>query len=208
MNESLQLSLIVTITILAVISPGPDFAVITKNSLMFGRRCGIATALGIAAGVSVHISYTLLGFGYVLEKAVWLLEVMRYGGAAYLIWLGISAFRTEKTATDNCAEEVNIHEQAEWRAFKNGFISNASNPKTALFFIALFTQVVEPDTSMAMQAGLGLFISASHLLWFCFIAVFLTHPRFRIIFERAKTGIQRLVGVFLLALGVKLAFGN
>jgi RhtB (resistance to homoserine/threonine) family protein len=208
MEWQAQLTLIVVITVLAVISPGPDFAVTIRNSLMHGRRSGLVTAVGIASGVSVHIVYTLLGLGYILAEAIWLLEVMRYLGAAYLIWLGIAAFRTQKESRTIATERSTVLQVSNWVAFKNGFVCNALNPKTALFFIALFTQVVDPDTPAMVQAGLGVFIATAHFLWFAVVALLLTHARFKGIFERSKGLIERAVGLCLLGLGAKLAFSN
>ncbi|WP_417794755.1 LysE family translocator [Terasakiella pusilla] len=205
MDGSHQIIVVATITLLAVISPGPDFAVITKNSIMFGRKSGIATAFGIATGVCVHITYTLLGLGYLLAEAVWLLEVMRYGGAAYLIWLGISAFRTKNTHELEAPKTPDIQHKTDFQNFRNGFVCNALNPKTALFFIALFTQVVGTDTPLIIQAGFGLFIALAHFVWFAIVALFLTHNRFKQFFERAKTSIERIVGGCLVGLGLKLA---
>lgn len=200
-----QLALIAVITVLAVISPGPDFAVIARNSLMYGRRSGLATAAGIASGVSVHIIYTLLGLGYVLAEAIWLIEVMRYLGAGYLIWLGVAAFRSSK-GEEVVAPDARLPIMASnWVAFKHGVISNALNPKTALFFIALFTQVVAPSTPPAVLIGLGVFIALAHFIWFAILALLLTHSRFKGVFNRAKDLIQRAVGCCLLGLGAKLA---
>jgi len=208
MEWEAQLTLISVITVLAVISPGPDFAVTTRNSLLHGRRSGLATAAGIASGVSVHIVYTLLGLGYLMAEAVWLLEAMRYAGAAYLIWLGIAAFRSRKTGEATSEDLSLISQRSDWYAFRNGFVCNALNPKTALFFIALFTQVVDPATPAIIQIGLGVFIAAAHFLWFAVVALLLTHVRFKEIFERAKDWIERVVGLCLLGLGAKLAFGS
>lgn len=203
-----QLLLIGAITVLAVISPGPDFAITTRNSLIFGRSSGLATACGIASGVSVHIVYTLLGLGYILAEAIWLLEVMRYAGAAYLIWLGISAFRATSASSANGETSQSAAALAGIYAFRNGFICNALNPKTALFFISLFSQVVDPATPTMIQIGFGLFIALAHLVWFSIVALLLTHPRLKTTFDRAKNWIERVVGICLCGLGAKLALSN
>jgi RhtB (resistance to homoserine/threonine) family protein len=208
MEWNTQLILIGIIVILAVISPGPDFAITIRNSLVHGRRSGLTTACGIASGVSVHIVYTILGLGYVMAEAVWLLEVMRYLGAGYLIYLGVSAFLPYKVHSGG--SENNLHEShvSSWTAFRNGFVCNALNPKTALFFVALFTQVIDPATPMIIQVGIGLFISAAHLIWFAIVALLLTHARFKKMFEKAKKWIERGVGICLIGLGTKLAIST
>lgn len=201
--EWLTVVTIVSIVLLAVISPGPDFAITTRNSLLYGRRSGLLTAVGIACGVSVHILYTLSGLSYLMAQSLWLLELLRYLGAAYLIWLGCQAFTSNKT--DNIArEEAHTSTLSDRNAFRTGFLCNALNPKTALFFIALFTQVVTPGTGEMIQLLIGLFISAAHLVWFTVVAILLSHPRFQSRFEAAKHRIEKLTGLCLMGLGAKL----
>ena len=79
---------VITITIFAVISPGPDFAMVSRNSLALSRRAGILTAFGIGLGVLVHVSYTLLGIGILIRETPAMFDILKLGGAAYLIWLG------------------------------------------------------------------------------------------------------------------------
>ena len=202
-----QLLTIGAITFLAVISPGPDFAVILRNSVSYGRSAGLATALGITSGVSIHVSYTLFGFSYIINEASWLLEVMRYLGAAYLIWLGVTSLLS-KSSGQNVADEAGmVKKLPSFIAFRNGFICNALNPKTALFFIAFFTQIVDPQTPLSIQVGFGVFVSLAHLAWFSFVACFLSHAALKGIFEKSKIYIEKVVGTCLLGLGLKIVAG-
>ncbi|WP_259781430.1 LysE family transporter [Aestuariispira ectoiniformans] len=201
-----QILVVAGVTILAVISPGPDFAVTSRNSLMHGRAAGLATAAGIACGVSVHVTYTLLGLGYILAKADWLLDILRYGGAAYLVYLGVSAFLKQRTTAQSAMQQDDQPLRiSRFQMFRNGFLCNAFNPKTALFFIALFSQAVAPTTPMPAQMAFGLFIALAHLVWFSIVAGLLTHPTLQAWFGRIKTGLERVIGLCLVGLGVKLA---
>src|SRR5256885_4192866 len=87
---------VVTITLLAVISPGADFAMVTRNSLLRSRRAGLLTALGIGLGVLVHVGYTLLGVGLLMQQSTWLFDVVKLLGAAYLIYLGVTMLRSRQ----------------------------------------------------------------------------------------------------------------
>ncbi len=207
MNFIIESNLLIAcvVTVLAVISPGPDFAVIVRNGLMYGRRVGLFTALGIACGVTVHICYTLLGLGYLVSQFSWLIGIIRCLGAAYLIWLGISAFMSKGEGAKCESEVSSVRSLGSWQAFRDGFLCNALNPKTMMFFIALFTQVVSPDTSKIVLGGLGVFISAAHFIWFSFVVLVLTDSRTGKVFGRFKSKLEKLVGVCLLGLGVKLA---
>jgi RhtB (resistance to homoserine/threonine) family protein len=200
-----NLLLVAGITLLAVISPGPDFAVILRNSLRSGRKAGVATALGIGCGVVVHVTYTLLGLGYLVARCAWLLTAIRYAGAAYLVWLGCSALFARKAGPDRPAAAAPAAPAGFRGAFGNGFLCNVLNPKTVLFFVALFTQVVAPGTSPAAQLGIGVYIVLTHLAWFAFVAVVLTNPGALRVFDRWRRHVERAVGGCLVALGVTLA---
>ena len=84
---------VITITLLAIISPGPDFAMVTRNCLLQSRRAGVFTALGIGLGVLVHVAYTLVGVGLLIEQSPWLFNTLRLAGACYLIYLGVKMLR-------------------------------------------------------------------------------------------------------------------
>ncbi|MEH6474560.1 MAG: LysE family transporter [Sneathiella sp.] len=201
-----QIPVVIVITILAVISPGPDFAMTLRNSLVFGRRAGLATSVGIAVGVSIHIIYSILGFSLVLAEAVWLLDVIRYFGAAYLVWLGIQPFRIKHTALDTSAKNADDgNALSVVHAFKSGFLCNALNPKTTMFFVALFSQIVHPETPIIGQLSFGVFIAIAHFIWFAFVAVVLTHRSLRAKFDRYRSKIEKGIGLCLLGLGLRLA---
>ncbi|NDV24085.1 LysE family translocator [Desulfovibrio sp. JC022] len=201
-----NLMLVGMVTVLAVVSPGPDFAIIVRNGLRFGRKLGLATAAGIACGVIVHTTYILLGLGYVVATFSWVLEAIRYAGAAYLIWLGISSFLPSETTEELNGEGQCIASCSTVTAFRNGFMCNVLNPKTICFFMALFTQVVNPETPVSVQVGIGLFVSLTHLLWFSFVVFVLTAPGPLKLFNSCKKGIEKAVGVCMLGLGAKIAF--
>lgn len=201
-----QISVVVAITILAVVSPGPDFAMTLRNSLVFGRKAGLATSAGIAAGVSVHIIYSILGFSFILEKAVWLLDIIRYLGAAYLIWLGVQPFLKPKILIDNTNKFAAKQEFiTKTSAFRSGFLCNALNPKTTMFFVALFSQVIHPETPLFAQLAFGVFIAVAHLTWFSFVATILTHSTMKSVFDKARSKIEKGIGICLVGLGIRLA---
>ena len=84
-----------TIHFLAVVAPGPDFAVTIRQSVRFGRWVGICTALGIGAGISVHVLYTVLGVGALMHTTPWLLTVAKVLGGGYIVYLGVSLLRSK-----------------------------------------------------------------------------------------------------------------
>ena len=194
---------VATITVLAVISPGPDFALIVRNAVRHGRKAGLASALGIACGVCVHVTYTLLGLGYLVSTYAWVVEAVRYLGAGYLVWLGCSAFLP--TRKGEGSERPPAAAPRSGAAFRQGFLCNALNPKSMFFFLALFTQVVGPGVPRGVGIGIGAFISLTHLAWFSFVVLVLTNPYSLRLFSAWRRAIEKAVGGCLVCLGLTLA---
>ncbi|CAG9295198.1 LysE family translocator [Celerinatantimonas diazotrophica] len=201
MNEMLAM---MTITIVAVISPGPDFAMITRTSYANGRRTGLLAALGIACGVQVHVFYTLFGVTLLSTHAPLLMNVMQYIGAAYLIYLGISALLHHPSSQPT----QSVTNVSGFAAFKMGFLTNALNPKTMLFVIATFTQVMSAHSSIWHGLGYGLFMSFAHWLWFSLVALFFTAQTIRLRILSHQLIADRIMAVVLIGLGMLLAVSH
>jgi len=200
-----ELLAVITITLLAVISPGPDFAMVTRNSLLLSRRAGVLTAIGIGLGVVVHVSYTLLGIGLLIKQSVWLFGLLKLAGAAYLIYLGIKMLRARP---DTGVETAAPPAMSDVAALRTGFLTNALNPKTTVFIVSLFMQVVQPSTPTMVQIGYGVFISVAHMLWFSLVALFFSSGAIRLRQLRVRHWIDRAFGGLLVGFGVLLASAN
>ena len=217
---SMEIIAVGIITILAVISPGPDFAMVTRIALARGRRAGVLCAIGIGTGVSVHLGYTLIVLGVVYASNIWVLSALRYLGAAYLIWLGVSALwpdirrllgRPDHSKSASNVKPSDQPDQNQTRRTQNsgsafwiGFACNTLNPKTMLFIVSLFSQVISPDTAVAQEVAYGVYIAACHMIWFALVATALTLPSVQARIAAIKSWIERGVGICLAGLGVKL----
>ncbi|CAM2735661.1 LysE family translocator [Janthinobacterium lividum] len=193
------------ITLLASIVPGPDFAMVTRNSYLHGRRAGLLAALGIALGVQVHVFYTMFGVALLIAGSPALFTAIKLAGALYLAVIGW------KTWANRAGLVIDLHGGASVprrQILLNGFLTNALNPKTTLFVISTYTQVVQPGTSLTVQFGYGLCMSGIHLAWFALVAVFFSQARFRMRMVSHQRTIDRLIGAVLMALGVALACAN
>lgn len=200
----LELLTVASITILAVISPGADFAMVTRNSMMLSRRAGMLTAAGIALGVLVHVAYSLLGLGLVISRSALLFNLIKYLGAAYLVWLGIGMLR----AVPSGPGAPPVAPLSDLGALRRGFLTNATNPKTTLFVVSLFSQVVSPRTPLAVQIGYGAFMSLAHLVWFILVAcAFSSAPALRVV-ASARHHVERGIGGVLVCLGLTLALAS
>lgn len=149
-----ELLAFLTITLLAVISPGADFAMVSRNSLLYSRRAGLLTALGIGAGVTVHVGYSILGVGVLVRESLALFSALKLAGAAYLVFLGLRMLLArEDSVAEEAAGGAGV---SSWAMLRSGFLTNALNPKTCLFVVSLFMQVIDPHTALPAQLGWGL----------------------------------------------------
>lgn len=189
---------------LAVLAPGPDFTVTIRQSVRFGRMTGVCTALGIGAGISIHVLYTLLGVGALMHATPWLLSAAKLLGAAYILYLGVSLLRSQaKTSIpgDTAPDEPR---QTLLRAFTTGFLTNATNPKATLFFLAIFTTLVSATTPLSIQALYGAWMCLVNALWFVIVALFFSSARVRSLFLRLGHWFERCMGLILLLFAGRL----
>lgn len=193
---------------LAVVAPGPDFAVVIRQSVRFGRAVGMATALGIGAGISLHVGYTLLGVGALLHAYPWLLTLTSLIGAAYLAYLGVSLVRSQPR--DSGADAISMADTGKvpslGSALLLGVLTNATNPKATLFFLAIFTTLVRPTTPLWVQGFYGLWMCSVNAAWFMLVAVLFTVAGVRHAFLRMGHWLERLMGVILLLFALRLVW--
>lgn len=196
------------IHLLAVASPGPDFAIVVRESVAHGRRAGTWTALGVGTGIFVHVAYSLLGIGLIVSQSIMLFNALKWAAAAYLLYIGIKALRA-KPADPVAAEAAFMAgERSPRGAFVTGFVTNGLNPKATLFFLSLFTVVINPHTPLLVQAGYGAYLACATAAWFSLVALLFSQRRVRAGFARMGHWFDRLMGAVLVGLGVKLAFSE
>ena len=155
--------------VIAVASPGADFAVVLNNTLKNGRQSGVMTAIGVGCGISVHLIYTLLGIAILFKQIPMLFDAVRFVGAAYLLWIAWQAFQSRasrvKLNTKSATENMTLT-----KAFRQGFLTNVFNPKVTVFFLVLFTGIVSITTPIWVQSLYGLWLTIYTMLWFIFVA--------------------------------------
>lgn len=194
--------------LLAVASPGPDFAVVVRESVAQGRRAGSWTALGVGCGIFVHVAYSLLGIGLIVSQSIVLFNLFKWLAAAYLVYLGWRALRARPMSLEAIDGTNAPVARSAWRAFVIGFVTNGLNPKATLFFLSLFTVVISPDTPLLVQAGYGLYLAGATALWFLLVAWLFSRGRVRADFARMGHWFDRLTGAVLIGLGARLALSE
>jgi threonine/homoserine/homoserine lactone efflux protein len=185
--------------LLAVASPGPDFAIVVRQSLAFGRGAGVWTAAGIGSGTFFHVGYGLFGLAWLTSRYPQALNVIAATGVLFLTWMGVQALRSQPLP--EFGEELPAPQPGDRaRYFGIGLLTNLLNAKAVVYFVALFTAVVTGSTSALMKAVLGLWIPALTFGWFSFVALTLGNAAVRRRLRGAAHWIDRGMGAVLLAL--------
>lgn len=190
---------------IGAISPGPDFAMVLRQSIAQGRNAAIFTSAGVASAILVHGTYTLFGLGLIISQSIFLFSLLKYAGAAYLIWLGIGAIMAPPPVVPTDLEQNTKEKMSPAKAFGIGFLTNLLNPKAALFFLALFTTLVSASTPMVYKCSYILSMAVLLFVWFSLVSLFFTTPKVRAGFYRMGVWFNRATGVALILLALKLA---
>jgi threonine/homoserine/homoserine lactone efflux protein len=182
---------------------------IAKNTIVHGRRSGFLTAVGTLVGVSVHAVAAVLGLSAILATSATAFTVVKFAGAAYLVFLGVQALRDARASASSSrpmATDLSSETGSQSSGFVQGVVTNVLNPKVALFFLTFLPQFVDPGGQVLLQTLLLASIFwVMGALWLGFytllvgrLSVFLSRPR-------VARVLQRVTGVILVGLGVRLA---
>lgn len=200
--------------LLAAASPGPDFAMVVRQSLAHGRRAAVWTSIGIGTAILLHVTYSLLGIGILLVSSRAAFTAVKFAGAGYLAWIGLKALssrpRSNMSAAPKGAEAELLRpsEPTPREAWTTGFLTNALNPKVTLFFVAIFATVIDPATPKVIQAAYGAWMSVATMAWFSLVSVFFTREQVRRAFLRGGHWIDWAMGVVLIGLATALALAS
>ncbi|NIY84905.1 LysE family translocator [Vibrio hepatarius] len=200
MTLTIWLSLF-TICLLGAMSPGPSLAMVAKHSLAGGRSNGLATAWAHALGIGIYAFITLIGLAVVLQQSPLVFKAISYAGAAYLAYLGYNALRSK----GGVAAKLEAGEQSSvWQSAKEGFLISLLSPKIALFFTALFSQFIAVGDSVGAKSLIVLTPLVVDGLWYTLITLLLSSPRLLDKIRAKAQLIDRLSGVVLILLAVRV----
>ncbi len=200
-----QFLTVAMVHLLAVMSPGPDFAMVTRNSIIYSRKTGIYTSIGIAVGILVHVAYSLLGIGFMIAKSIVIFNMIKFIGAGYLIYIGYKSLRAKPTVHTEKDVLLVKKDISPLESFKIGFLTNALNPKATLFFLALFTQIIDPTTPKIIQLAYGIQMMVITFVWFALVSLFFSNSLIRSRIGKVQHYVERITGAVLIALGIKVA---
>ncbi|ABG40006.1 Lysine exporter protein (LYSE/YGGA) [Paraglaciecola sp. T6c] len=195
---------------LLTLTPGIDTVLVIKNSSRSGGRDGIVTSLGICLGLFVHATFSAVGISAILLQSAELFMVIKWIGAAYLIWLGIGALKAALKGDASVAIDASgVRISSLNRSLKEGFLSNVLNPKTAVFYLAFLPQFIDPQYSPFLQA---MTMAAIHfviaMVWQCGLAGAVSSAKRFFASSAAMRWMEGISGSVLVFLGSKLIFDD
>lgn len=190
--------------IAALISPGPDFMLVSSISLARGRIAGIQAAAGIAGGIMVYTALSTWGLGLIFQKMVLLMMVVKIAGGLYLCYLGFLLWHVKIITRKNATAKKTAPPKNKRNAFIMGLLTNLSNPKAIVFFASVFALALTPETSAATKLATVVLCGITTVLWFGFVALALSTPRLRARYQKGSKVIDRVCGSLLILFGLKL----
>ncbi|MEA2661796.1 MAG: hypothetical protein QOH08_1368 [Chloroflexota bacterium] len=199
-----SLAAFVGIAALLTILPGVDMALVAKVTLQDGKRAAFFTSLGIASGLPVHATASALGLSVILSTSATAFTVVKIAGALYLAYLGVQTFRHSFRRGSPGAGPARPGRTRPGHAFGQGFLNNVLNPKVALFYLTFLPQFINPGDNVLLRS---LFLAGIHvalgLVWLATYAYAI--EKLAALMEGARRGLERVTGIALVGLGVRLA---
>jgi len=200
MDYAFVLISVFAIFIPALILPGPDFVAVVRSSMTHGTRAGLLTTLGVSIGLCLYATLSLLGLSAILVKYQWLTWAVRVLGGGYLIFLGIKLLRAKPQAIElDQANPPSRH-----RAVLFGFLVTLTNPKAIVLFASVFATAVTASTPHWLMALMIALVTASSLIWYSCVSLFMSSGPVMRRFQRARHWIERAAGVCFIGLGGKV----
>lgn len=217
-NEATTLLTLVTVHVIALMSPGPDFALVVQNAGRYGRQTGISIALGLSLGILMHSILSLTGASLLIHQHPMLFALLQATGGSYLLWLGIGAvksiimplWRAKRSSVNAHPAEQSTPSSKEQpqqllanrkQALMKGFTTNILNPKALVFFISLLSTLVPADMSLTGKISAIVILWLTAFMWFALLAWLLTGKRLQQKLQYAAPYIDGICGVLFISIG-------
>ena len=199
------MSIFLTVAILhffAVASPGPDFILVTRQCMRYGRKVALWTSLGIALGILFHVALSLTGLTILIQNDPSIFWYLKLAATLYIGYLGlVSLFSRSSIQLEDVFSNENSKQV---RSVTTGFLTNVLNPKAFIFFVTVFTLVIDIDTTEVIKISLGVYMSMATFIWFSFISILITNERAINRFRKSIPWIERVTGLLLLFIALQI----
>ncbi len=194
-------------SLVLVMMPGPDQALVTRNVLVGGRAGGLFTMLGGVLGTTVHASAAAIGLSALLVASATAFTVLKIAGVIYLLWLAMHMLRASARTRPEGGEEAHASEQSGWKYLRHGFLSNALNPKVALFFVTFLPQFLTADAESARTQALlfSAVFALIYLAWFSLYVAAVDRLGRWLRKPSVSARIEQITGVVLVGVAARLA---
>ena len=186
---------------LSVISPGPNFVIVSSTAMRASRIAGLAAGLGLAGASLTWTVFAISGLGLLLSHAAWVYEGVRIIGAFYLIYIGVKMIVGARKPLNLSGT---ARQPKPWEAMKRAYLVSMGNPKSIAFYGSIFALMVPPDAPSWFYAATVAIAGAISAGWYCSLAFMFSKPAVRRGFARVKTAIESVMGICLVALGGRL----
>ena len=198
--------LFIVACILIIILPGPDTAVVTKNTIVHGKKQGLQTMFGICLGLLLHTAMCVAGLSALIVKSAVAFTVLKVVGAIYLVYLGVKTLWAMRAKKSDIDVETLVVPKGN-SSFRQGFITNITNPKVAVFFLTFMPQFLATDSNPFLAfSAMGIIYAALSFVWFIFYVYLLNHIRSFMQRPVTQAVTEGLTGLVLIGFGIKLAF--
>lgn len=191
--------------LLATLSPGPDFAIVSRNALRFNQRVGVMTALGVSFGTLIHSAYCILGFAVVISQSVFLFNCIKYIGASYLIYIGSKGLLEQRSSVKATSDIDLPVTMTNFHALRQGLLCTLLNPKAIMFFLAFFTIIIKPSMPVYLQVGYVVDIVVIDIVWLFTVSYFFSHRKIKSFLGDWLHYVTKISGGFLIFAGLKIA---
>ncbi len=195
-----EILILASITLLAAISPGPDMMVVVKNA-MKSSALGYMTALGVGLAVFVHVAYCIAGIGLIISQSLLLFSIIKVLGALYLLYISFQLFRSGRGEAQKI---ISGKEQRLLMSLREGFLTNVMNPKATIFFLSVFTQVIDPTTSILTQVFYGTMMATIVAVWFIILTTIMNIRYIKSHISSIQYYLNKVMWVLLAGIGVKI----
>jgi threonine efflux protein len=206
MSYALTLATFAGVHLMAAASPGPAFLAVTRVSFVETRRVALCSALGVAIGAMLWAVAAILGMHFVLSRFVALYGTLQVLGGAYLIWLGIQAWRHADDPAGAAASD--LARMTGWQALRHGIAINVANPKVVVFFGSIFIALLTPDMPGWVSIAAFAIIAVNEVVWFTLVALLFSAPPAQSAYRLVKRWVDRAMGGVLIAFGLRLVLGS
>jgi len=207
MENIILIGTILGIHVLAWLAPGPLFVLIVRNSLMYSRKTGVWTAVGIAVGNLLHISYSVVAVTLLVATSDAALQVLKLAGAGYLAYLGVKTVVTKANSirSEATGERRDI---LPFAAFKTGFLANFLNPNASLFFASIFATLISSGAPVWVVGILWIAMPLNSFISASVLSTFFTYPAVKTVYARYERIANTVLGGALVLLALMIVFRN